>query len=87
MNYEELKISKNHQIPDNYRPRGEWYPQKSYKVKYPFSKMKIGDSVLSENIVSIKKAAKEFKKGKLCGDDWNYCIRKEGSGVRLWRVS
>ena len=53
--------------------------------KYPFEKMEIGDSIFFENTThgsnSIQAAKRYFSRNRK-----NMIARKEGSGIRIWRV-
>lgn len=51
---------------------------------YPFSDMEIGDSFLTEN-KKVGRAAIQFTKRHNNG--WKFATRKEGDGVRVWRIA
>lgn len=54
--------------------------------KYPFQKMEIGDSIFFENAThdsnSIHAAKRYFSRNKK-----TMIARKQGSGIRIWRIS
>ena len=54
--------------------------------KYPFLTMKIGQSfvVPREHADKLTKAAAAWKRRHA---GWNYAIRRDPKGVRLWRVT
>ena len=66
-----IMIEKNVPIPE---PR---------RRKYPFSKMKIGDSFFIED-TSAKVRASASSYGKRLNRE--FITRREGNGVRCWRV-
>jgi hypothetical protein len=54
-----------------------------YEAKYPFSKMEVGDSFsVEERRESVASAARSYG----CRVGKKFSIRKEGNGMRIWRV-
>ena len=56
------------------------------KRKYPFPSMKINQSIFLPGLEGekLRNAANQYKtKHK----DWNYVMRQENGGIRLWRVA
>lgn len=53
--------------------------------KYPFARMELGDSIFTEKTGSrlVRSAAYSF--GKYHG--WRFASRKEGEGLRIWRIA
>jgi hypothetical protein len=89
MKYKLLTLTDRFPIPENYRPTNRLCMAKSFSRKYPFDVMKIGESFLvkDKSAVALKRAANEFKAGRLAPVGWNFCVRTKDNGVRLWRVS
>jgi hypothetical protein len=54
------------------------------KKIYPFSEMEVGDSFLAKN-GTVARAANGFSKYHKNG--WRFATRKEGEGVRIWRIA
>jgi len=75
-----LPIDKNVPIP-------EIYPTKPYR--YPFAKMEVGDSFFVENVsksFSIYSMVKLFNERRKTTEQIKVKQRREGNGVRVWRV-
>lgn len=75
------KIDKGVKVPENCRGRGQ-------PSKYPFAEMEIGDSVffadeargtMSKPVLAARQHANYHDK--------KMAARKEGNGVRIWRVA
>lgn len=53
---------------------------------YPFRQMEIGDSLYAEGAAGTRlRTAVKVWKHRHSG--WNYAARKEGDGLRVWRIS
>lgn len=72
----EIKIEKNIPIPNRER----------HVSKYPFGKMKVGDSFFllatDTNANKIRSAAAWYA----VRNGFKFTVRKEGEGVRCWRI-
>ena len=74
-----VKIDNDKPIPANINAGGA--PR-----KYPFRGMAPGESVFFENTSS---GGREYMAAKAAQNNlgWKFCARKEGNGIRIWRVS
>lgn len=59
-------------------------PKVRARHTYPFTEMKVGDSIFIDNVVNGRLAVQAYKRRH---EGWNYATRVEGSGVRVWRTA
>lgn len=50
--------------------------------RYPFPDMKVGDSYYDDDGMNLRSAAWQFARRH----GWKFITRREGEGVRIWRM-
>lgn len=75
-----LPVDKDIPIPQAYKTRPD---------KYPFAQLEVGDSFFIENAnkrFSIYANVRHFNERRKLHEQIKVCQRREGNGVRIWRV-
>lgn len=65
--------------------KGVAIPVKRERVNYPYEGMEVGDSFLAAGATLAQMCYQDRKWGKKLGRE--FTCRKEGDGVRVWRVA
>lgn len=75
-----LPVDKNIPIPESYKTRPD---------KFPFAQLQIGDSFFIENVskrFSIYANLRHFNERNQKSNQIRVVQRREGNGVRIWRI-